>query len=141
MKCPKCNSALAQQSYHGIQVDACPKCKGMWLDLEELDQLEDVKFSVDEYKGSLVFSSTPTEYRCPHCDSPLKQFKYRLHNLLLEYCENQHGFWLDAQEEKRVLQLMKEREKNLKRKINAEAEWKRTLRRLKKKSLFDKLFG
>lgn len=139
MKCPKCDSDLEKKTYRGIEVDYCSTSKGMWLDFEELDQLEDQSYDEDEYKGSVMLSSTPTEYPCPHCGSPLKQFKYRLHSLELEYCENDHGFWLDEGEAERVLELMKAREKDMHRKFDAEAEWDNTLRKLRSRSFFDRL--
>ena len=98
MKCPKCDFTLEKKTYRGIEVDYCSNSKGMWLDAEELDELEDQAYDKDEYKGSLVVSSTPTEYPCPHCGRPLSRFQYRLHSLELEYCENGHGFWLDRSE-------------------------------------------
>jgi Zn-finger nucleic acid-binding protein len=113
----------------------------MWLDFKELDQLEDEAFNIDYEKGTLVFESTPSEFRCPKCNRQLKQFEYRTNNLILEYCENKDGFWLDAGEEERVLELMKQREKDMKRKIDAETEWKNTLRRLQSPTFFNKLTG
>lgn len=141
MKCPKCSSNLEKKTHKGIEVDYCNNCKGMWLDLEELDQLEDTVFDEDKLKGTLIFSSTPTEYHCPHCGSQLRSFKYRLHSLELEYCENEHGFWLDEGEEKRVIELIKARSKSMQRKFDAEIEWEETLRRLKSKSFFSRLAG
>lgn len=141
MQCPKCNSTLTTKSHKGIQVDYCSHCRGMWLDFEELDQLEDKAFAEDAYKGTIIFSSTPTEYRCPHCNGQLRRFQYRLHSLELEYCENKHGFWLDENEEKRVMELMRARSKRMKKKFDAEAEWRNTLQRLKSKSFFSKLAG
>lgn len=139
MKCPKCNTELEKKSYRGMEVDRCSNCNGMWLDLQELDQLEDKAFDKDELKGTIVFSSTPTEHRCPHCGSQLRKFQYRLHGLELEYCENKHGYWLDDDEEKRVLELMDDRERDMRRKSAAEAAWKKTLLRLRSPSFFDKL--
>ena len=136
MKCPKCDAELEKKSYKGTEVDHCPNGQGMWLDSEELDELEDKAFDEDELKGSLMISSTPSGYQCPHCQRELKKFNYRLHSLELEYCENENGFWLDAGEEERVLELMKGREKDMQRKFNAEAEWKKTLQKLRSKSFF-----
>jgi hypothetical protein len=39
MKCPKCGADLVTESFHGVQVDRCPECGGVWLDHGELDQL------------------------------------------------------------------------------------------------------
>jgi len=125
--------------YRGIEVDQCSNCLGMWLDLEELDQLEDEAMDIDKLKGSLMLSSESTNYKCPHCGSKLRQFEYRYTSLILEYCENQHGYWLDAGEGERVLQLMKERKKDELRIIDAESDWSRTLKRLRSRSFVSKL--
>jgi primosomal protein N' len=39
MKCPKCGSDLKTESYHGIEIDRCPACSGMWLDAGEAEDL------------------------------------------------------------------------------------------------------
>ena len=37
MKCPKDGYDLASSEYHGVQIETCPHCGGMWLDAGELD--------------------------------------------------------------------------------------------------------
>ena len=37
MKCPKDGHDLASSVYHGVQIETCPHCAGMWLDAGELD--------------------------------------------------------------------------------------------------------
>jgi uncharacterized protein len=37
MKCPKDGYALASSEYHGVQIETCPHCGGMWLDAGELE--------------------------------------------------------------------------------------------------------
>jgi Zn-finger nucleic acid-binding protein len=39
MKCPKDNSELVVAQRHGIEIDHCPTCKGVWLDRGELDKV------------------------------------------------------------------------------------------------------
>ena len=68
-------------------------------------------------------------------------FHYRAFNLELDFCPNEHGFWLDSGEEKRVLDIMKQREKDMKRAQDAEAEWAGMLRRFKSKSFGDRMNG
>jgi Zn-finger nucleic acid-binding protein len=114
-----------------IEVDACPNCRGMWLDAVELDKLEDLVFDDDAHKGSLLHSRKRTESPCPHCGLPLDEFQYRLYDLRLDYCaENGHGFWLDAGEDERVMASMRQRTGDIKRKMNAETEWKEILSRM-----------
>jgi hypothetical protein len=37
MKCPKDGYDLASSLYHGVQIETCPHCGGMWLDAGEID--------------------------------------------------------------------------------------------------------
>ncbi len=129
MNCPKCNSELNKKYYKGMfEVESCPNCRGMWLDFNELDKLEDVIFDEDAHKGSLIHFQTRTEFPCPHCGAKLDEFQYRLYDLRLDTCtENNHGFWLDAGEDERVMEIMQKRAGDVERKVNAEAEWKQTL--------------
>jgi Zn-finger nucleic acid-binding protein len=131
MNCPKCAFALTKKYYKGIiEVDYCPNCRGMWLDLHELDRLEDLAFDHEQHKGSLVHHQMPTQFICPHCGSHLQEFEYRLYDLKLDYCIEKHGFWLDAGEDERVVEIMRQRNTEIHRKLDAETEWKQTLKQL-----------
>jgi Zn-finger nucleic acid-binding protein len=132
MNCPKCNAELVKKFYKGmIEVESCPHCRGMWLDFHELDQLEDIVFNRDEHKGSLVHFQIKTNYPCPHCGNGLDEFQYRLYDLKLDACaENDHGFWLDAGEDERVMEIMQKRATEIQRKVNAEMEWKQMLKEM-----------
>jgi uncharacterized protein len=37
MKCPKDGYDLTSSEYHGVTIETCPHCGGMWLDAGELD--------------------------------------------------------------------------------------------------------
>jgi uncharacterized protein len=132
MNCPKCNTDLAKKYYKGmIEVDSCPNCRGMWLDAPELDKLEDMAFDDDAHKGSLIHFQSKTAYPCPQCGASLEEFQYRLYDLKLDYCsENDHGFWLDAGEDERVMALMHQRAGEIQRKVNVEFTWKQTLKEM-----------
>jgi uncharacterized protein len=39
MKCPIDGSDLVMAERQGIEIDYCPKCRGIWLDLGELDKI------------------------------------------------------------------------------------------------------
>jgi Zn-finger nucleic acid-binding protein len=42
MKCPICHEPdLVMSERQGIEIDYCPKCRGVWLDRGELDKLID----------------------------------------------------------------------------------------------------
>lgn len=140
MKCPKCNLELTPTVRHKIKVNYCQSCKGMWLEHQELNQLEDEAFDFgDDAKGTLFMSATPTTAKCPECQAPLKRFQYRFYDLEMEACENQHGYWLDEDEDTRVLGLMKQEEKDYERKVLAEDQWAKTLTRMRSGSFLSKL--
>ncbi len=140
VKCPKCNLDLVPTVRHKLKVTSCPSCKGMWLEYRELDELEDEVFDFgEEAKGTLIFSSTSTTAKCPECNDLLKQFKYRLYDLEMAFCPNQHGYWLENDEDTRVLELMKKEEAGVQRSLRAEDQWAATLKRMRSGSFLSKV--
>lgn len=41
MRCPRCDVDLAMSERQGVEIDYCPKCRGVWLDRGELDKIID----------------------------------------------------------------------------------------------------
>ncbi|WP_421704910.1 zf-TFIIB domain-containing protein [Aliiroseovarius sp.] len=39
MKCPIDQTELLMTERHGVEIDYCPKCRGVWLDRGELDKI------------------------------------------------------------------------------------------------------
>ncbi len=39
MMCPSCQVELNMSERQGIEIDYCPKCRGIWLDRGELDKI------------------------------------------------------------------------------------------------------
>lgn len=40
MQCPTCtDTSLVMSDRQGVEIDYCPKCRGVWLDRGELDKL------------------------------------------------------------------------------------------------------
>lgn len=37
--CPRCGTLLSMSERAGIEIDYCPKCRGVWLDRGELDKI------------------------------------------------------------------------------------------------------
>ena len=139
MDCPKCGSGLKTEKYKGMEVDKCVSCEGMWLDYPELDQLEDTAMDEDELKGSMITREMGSEITCPKCHGATQQFQYRYNELWLDVCEAEHGFWLDKGEEKRVIELMEQRVKDLNRTTSAEQDWARLLGRVRSRSLLKRI--
>ena len=129
LNCPRCNVALNEKKFKDIDVDHCPQCKGLWLEFHELDQLEDHSMDSDDTKGMLEYARRESDISCPHCNEVMEPFNYRAHNLPIDHCTNEHGYWLDEGEEKKVLDIMKQRVRDLKRSSSAEESWSKFLER------------
>ena len=39
MKCPKCGADLRVETYHGVEIDRCSECDGIWFDAGEAELL------------------------------------------------------------------------------------------------------
>ena len=140
MKCPKCSAELTAAVRHKLPVAYCAACHGMWLERQELGQLEDeVFFLGDHAKGTLVDEPAPTDHKCPECSAALTEFNYRFNDLRIEACTNGHGYWLDETEDDRILAVMKKEQLDSVRAIHAEDKWSNTLKHLRSPSFLDKV--
>ena len=69
----------------------------------------------------------------------MKSFQYRLYDLEMDFCEGGHGYWLEADEDTRVLELMKKEEINLGRKALAENRFAAHMQYLRTGAFMDRL--
>ena len=80
-------------------------------------------------KGMVEYARRESDISCPHCNEPMETFNYRARDLPIDHCKNEHGYWLDEGEEKKVLETMKQRVQDLKRSDSAEVSWSKFLER------------
>ncbi len=139
MDCPRDNTTLEVKMLRGIEVDRCPGCGGMWLDHHELDDLEDRAFDPGQRKGMRVYSERDSDIACPKCGRAMRTFNYRAHNLPIDQCPDEHGFWLDPGEERAVMELMRQRVRDLRRSASAQVDWVRAVEKGGGPSLIDRV--
>lgn len=60
MKCPNCNETLLMSEKHGVEIDYCPNCRGIWLDRGELDKI--IEHSADHYSRKDNYESDYKKY-------------------------------------------------------------------------------
>lgn len=53
MQCPVDNETLVMADRGGVEIDYCPKCRGVWLDRGELDKI------IERSLGAAPEASTP----------------------------------------------------------------------------------
>ena len=52
MQCPICSVELVMSERQGIEIDYCPKCRGVWLDRGELDKIIERSSSIVQSEDS-----------------------------------------------------------------------------------------
>lgn len=58
MKCPNCNVNLLMTDRHGVEIDYCPQCRGVWLDRGELDKIIERSAGADEAQRRCALPAT-----------------------------------------------------------------------------------
>jgi uncharacterized protein len=139
MKCPRCQGELKEEKNLNIIVNRCNNCGGIWLDEQELGQVEDTVWSDEELKGTLETHERPSDLSCPKCAKTMIRFNYRYYDLELDTCPDLHGFWLDNGEEQKILELMNEDKSNAKRKMEAEDQWAISMSHIQSKTFMEKV--
>jgi uncharacterized protein len=102
LQCPKCQARMEQVQVESTQVDRCTKCRGLWF-----DALEDQDIRGTE--GAETLDTEPAEARptkreprtidCPRCKAPMIRMVDRLgKRIQYESCPRCHGKFLDAGE-------------------------------------------
>jgi Zn-finger nucleic acid-binding protein len=109
--CPHCAVEMFEQEFNDVDIDACPRCGGIWFDQGELEQL-----AADSLGGELGRLDRegagrapsvaglcrpvgPTELRCPACGDPLINYVFvDDEGLAVDICGLCEGIWLDEGE-------------------------------------------
>jgi len=64
MKCPLCDVELLMTEKLGVEIDYCPKCRGIWLDRGELEKINEL--STTELRGAPVSRASQENYGEAH---------------------------------------------------------------------------
>jgi Zn-finger nucleic acid-binding protein len=59
MNCPNDNETLVMSERSGIEIDYCPKCRGVWLDRGELDKIIEKNATVADVGPTPAQASQP----------------------------------------------------------------------------------
>lgn len=102
LQCPKCSAPMEQVQVEATQVDRCTKCRGLWF-----DALEDQDIRGTEAAETLDTAAVPPEsgkrekgaIDCPRCKTRMIHMVDRLgKRIQYESCPRCHGKFLDAGE-------------------------------------------
>lgn len=112
--CPKCIGKLKEMDIHGVKIDVCQVCEGIWFDKNELeDVLKADAFNTKtqglsnptmdgfEIPHSLACEINEKEAVCPRCNDGTKLVNKESRmedNLFIDECPKCGGVWLDGGE-------------------------------------------
>lgn len=103
MKCPKCQNNMEQVSICGIEIDRCSRCRGIWFDQMEQDQIQCARGS---YKADIghraigEYYNSVRDIKCPRCSVPMAQEELKRGRIAIqvETCPQCGGSYFDAGE-------------------------------------------
>jgi len=102
MICPKCQVVkLMERKAKGkdFTVGYCRKCKGLWFDRDELEEVMPTTIKELEVPGNAV---KKVERLCPKCEKALYEFDYPQTYVTIGMCKKCRGLWLDAGQFKEI---------------------------------------
>ncbi len=68
MRCPVDNETLVMADRGGVEIDYCPKCRGVWLDRGELDKI--IERSVGGAPAATTQAPQPVHLQQPQSPAP-----------------------------------------------------------------------
>ena len=125
MLCPRCLSnskevELQKSVLHGIEIDVCNSCGGIWFDKLELS--EAISLSKEEVTNfynklsNLSVDNKPVErdlvLNCPKCNVEMNKYRYMYtSSIYIDSCDRCEGIWLDKGELLSILNYLEEASK------------------------------
>lgn len=108
MNCPKDEGPLTKRELGGAAASWCARCGGMFLERGELNRVAgpthgDLEFSTVDL-DSFQHDDESGPIACPaHTGHQMKKVEFNiLSNIILDYCDECGGFWVDGRELARI---------------------------------------
>jgi len=102
MKCPKCKTeTMAVFKVHGVAVDRCSSCDGIWFDADELGELlaEDAQAVAALRRGGTHEELDGKRGNCPRDGGGLLRVYSAVdRTVIIDACPDCRGIWLDGGE-------------------------------------------
>ncbi|MCX2452629.1 zf-TFIIB domain-containing protein [Pedobacter sp. PLR] len=90
MNCPNCQETLLMTVRNNVEIDYCPKCRGIWLDRGELDKL--LAYDQDNGVANQVSNKDSQPFRPEHQEQNYRHEGYRGQDHRSQDQRNQHGY-------------------------------------------------
>ncbi len=105
MRCPHCEQPTLgeEQTRQSVVIDVCSRCQGVWLDRGMIYEFSDQPQALEAALGDGLRDRTPTEHRCPRCETALQRGRLPDRDAAVEQCPTCGGLWMAAGELERAL--------------------------------------
>ena len=104
-QCPGCGKPLDEYAVFSMRFEGCPACKGIWLFKDELRRLKNkvehgsMRWLNDEINNIEKTSAVATKRVCPKCKNvKMVSAIFGNSSLVIDWCPQCHGMWLDQDE-------------------------------------------
>jgi Zn-finger nucleic acid-binding protein len=114
MDCPVDGTTLERNTFHSIDVEVCPRCRGTWFDKGELGKAKDQAetdlswLDFDIWSDQESFSTDWSSRKCPQCGKNMATISYGATGVAVDYCVLEHGVWLDKGEFETIIEALKD---------------------------------
>lgn len=132
---------LLIEQHEGVTVMQCHWCKGVWLDRNDIDDIEDLAFSEKWLNKSFKVTDKDTTWLCHHCGYKLKGVEYFEKGVNVGFCPEGHGWWFDNPKKEKLEDFFEKREKALQKLMETKKIWKDYLRALKSGEFINHVSG
>lgn len=106
MNCPTCKSQplkTGKVKESQIRIDYCARCKGIWLDKDEIDHL--LPGNTPELK--IPGNAEVAQRCCPKCKCQFRTFVFPNTLVHIDMCPQCQGLWFDQRELKEIQHIQK----------------------------------
>ncbi|MEW6607519.1 MAG: M48 family metalloprotease [bacterium] len=99
MNCPNCSIQLTPtMTTQGVEIDACSKCNGVWLDKGEIFFFTKKVNVVVRALEQAIKEGKPTTKLSPKTQKPMQEISLSEGKIQIDYCPQSNGLWFDAGE-------------------------------------------
>lgn len=113
--CPRCKTATRAVTIGKTDLRECPRCEGLWADMETLQQICTDREQQSALLGVAAAIPTPTNVPletvryvpCPVCKQLMNRVNFaRCSNVVVDVCKK-HGTWFDKDELQRIVEFIR----------------------------------
>ncbi|MDD5730957.1 MAG: M48 family metalloprotease [Candidatus Omnitrophica bacterium] len=100
MLCPNCNedTLVPVMTKQGVEIDACSKCEGIWLDKDEIYHFTSAPTYLKSEIDKAIGLGKQSRRISPVFNKPLLELPLFEGKLDIDYCTVSEGIWLDKDE-------------------------------------------